>query len=58
MRVQRPASLVQAPRMTRRSFASSGLRNGEHTACHTADFTPLPGREADLGQVRVVHVAD
>ena len=32
-----------APRMTRRSLESSGLRNGEQTACQTADFTPEPG---------------
>ena len=43
--------------MTRRSLESSGLRNGEQTACQTADCTPEPGREADLGQVGVVDVA-
>ena len=31
---------VHAARITRRSLASSGLRNGEQTACQTADSTP------------------
>ena len=36
---------------------SSGLRNGEQTACQTADLHARARREADLGQIGVVDVA-